>query len=207
LWIGTDKIGTSNKYFANSVSRASKSSDKIPTEFAVVSFVDAGFVADKSLTISNESKGISIEYKDGDNNLTKISAAKIDSDSVDGVHIDNTGAANDEIVLFSSLTGMKTSNRKPTSSVVADSNLPDGQAIINYFDSRVKFGTGTFNSSAGRTIPHGLIGAPVSVQITPTSNPNGYLGEYWVTWDNTNIYVYCSGSTTSTTFSWVANKS
>lgn len=55
------------------------------------------------------------------------------------------------------------------------------------------------------TIAHGLGEAPNAVYITPRENPNGYLGEFWVRSDVTNIYVGNSGSFTGQ-FIWVAEK-
>lgn len=69
--------------------------------------------------------------------------------------------------------------------------------------SKVSFGTGTFNSTTGRTINHNLGYVPNIINIVPLSDPSGYLGEYWI--NNitaTSFTVYCSGSTTTTTFSW-----
>jgi len=67
-------------------------------------------------------------------------------------------------------------------------------------------GTGTFNTTIGRTIPIGktLANSDYKVCITPTSNPLGYLGEYWVdSKTNTTFVVKNSGSTTTATFDWV----
>jgi len=104
-----------------------------------------------------------------------------------------------------------------TQSQVGLSNVPNWNAgtsnryfteteINNKFSNYAKFGTGTFNSSNGRIIAHGLGSKPVNVQITSNEDPNGYLGEVWVVADRTNIKVYCSGSTTTTDFYWAAFK-
>jgi len=77
--------------------------------------------------------------------------------------------------------------------------------VNNKFSGFAKFGNNTFNASIGATIAHGLGSNPSSVQITPNENPDGYLGEIWVTCDDTNINVYCSGSAT-TGFYWVVFK-
>lgn len=53
------------------------------------------------------------------------------------------------------------------------------------------------------TVAHGLPGAPSGVTVTAAADPNGYLGEIWVTWDATNIYVGNSGSFTGA-FTYVA---
>ena len=180
----------------------------IPTEKAVADWTDNKFVKNNSLAISNITKGIKITYTNGDGATKTINVDNINVDTVDGVHINNSGAASDEICTWNGSTGLKTSNKKFVTSIsgASSSEIPTESAVVNYFNSRIRFGTGTFNASSGRIIAHNLGAIPTSVQITAHSNPSGYLGEVWVTWDATNIKVYCSGSTTSATFSWTAFK-
>lgn len=67
-------------------------------------------------------------------------------------------------------------------------------------------GSSTFNTTSGRTINLATAvanAADYSVYVTPTSNPAGYLGEIWVIKTTTNFTVYCSGSTTTTTFDYI----
>lgn len=67
-------------------------------------------------------------------------------------------------------------------------------------------GSSTFvGQGSTRTIAHGLGSPPSSVSVTPTANPNGYLGEVWVIKDTTNIYVGNSGSAI-VSFDWIAIK-
>lgn len=70
----------------------------------------------------------------------------------------------------------------------------------------LKSGHGTFNSLDGVTINIGesLPSTNYMVNISPSSDPNGELGEYWIS-DKTNnsFKVYCSGSTTDTLFDWM----
>jgi len=54
-----------------------------------------------------------------------------------------------------------------------------------------------------KTVAHGLGGAPSGVTVTAAADPGGYLGEVWVTWDATNLYVGNSGSFTGA-FTYVA---
>lgn len=69
-----------------------------------------------------------------------------------------------------------------------------------------KTGTSSFVGGGGEvTIAHGMGKIPLSVYVTPTSNPAGYLGEMWVRYDATNIYVGNSGSHTGA-FVWTAIK-
>lgn len=73
-----------------------------------------------------------------------------------------------------------------------------------FTDQRTNHGTGVFAGSGGETtIAHGFAVTPVHVNVTPTSDPSGYLGEMWVRKDSTNIYVGNSGSHTGN-FDWSA---
>lgn len=64
-------------------------------------------------------------------------------------------------------------------------------------------GGNTFNSTTGVAISHSM-GAPsaYSVSITPTSNGGGYIGEWYVVKGTNTMTVYCTGSTTTTTFDY-----
>ena len=65
------------------------------------------------------------------------------------------------------------------------------------------YGSGIFNSNEGYIINHNLNTTEYNISITPTSNPNGKLGEIWVEKTANNCVVYCSGSTTTTTFDYL----
>lgn len=58
----------------------------------------------------------------------------------------------------------------------------------------------SFNSATGVIVPHNIGHTNYVVFPVVTSNPVGYLGEVWVEKASNNFGVYCSGSTTSTTF-------
>lgn len=60
-------------------------------------------------------------------------------------------------------------------------------------------GFSTFNSSTGRVITHNLNLNPTAytVQITPTADPQGRLGEYWVIKGTNSVTVFNSGAATS----------
>jgi hypothetical protein len=69
-----------------------------------------------------------------------------------------------------------------------------------------KYGSSSFRgSSVARVIAHGLGVVPTSVSIIATANPQGYLGEMWVTKTSTAINVYNSGDST-VTFDWAVFK-
>lgn len=65
-------------------------------------------------------------------------------------------------------------------------------------------GSSTFNSTTGVVINH-TFGLPTNyfVSITPTSNGNGYIGEYYVQKDNNSMRVCNSGSSTTGTFDYI----
>lgn len=65
-------------------------------------------------------------------------------------------------------------------------------------------GSSTFNSTTGVVINH-TFGSSTNyfVSITPTSNGNGYIGEYYVQKNNNSITVYNSGSSTTGTFDYI----
>lgn len=64
-------------------------------------------------------------------------------------------------------------------------------------------GTSTFNSIVGKVITHALNKTDYTVSITPTGNPNGTLGEVWVVNAENSFTVYCSGTNTSTPFTYI----
>lgn len=80
----------------------------------------------------------------------------------------------------------------------ADAHGADTTKHVGYI-----VGNSIFNSTSGVTITHNLGHTNYKVEITPTSNPNGYLGEIYVTKNINSVIVYCSGSTTTTTFDYV----
>lgn len=63
-------------------------------------------------------------------------------------------------------------------------------------------GLANFNSTTGAIIPHSIGHANYYVQVTPSQNPNGYLGEVWVEYSSTSFKVCCSG-TAVTSFKYV----
>lgn len=202
IWNSNTGLKSSNRKFITTMSRTSQSDDEIPTGNAVINFVDANFVAVDTVVVSNLTKGISISYEDGDEVLKSTIIENIDVDTVDGVHINNTNVEADDICVWSSTTGLKTSNIKVSTTVVADTNLPDNNSVIDYFNSRIMTGSGIFNSDTGVVITHTFGSIPTAVQITASSNPVGYLGEIWTEKTDTTFTVFCSGATTTATFDY-----
>lgn len=74
-----------------------------------------------------------------------------------------------------------------------------------YFNnSNVGMGESTFiGSGQERTITHGLSKTPIAAYATPKANPKGYLGEVWIRFDATNLYIGNTGSF-SGAFTWMA---
>lgn len=76
--------------------------------------------------------------------------------------------------------------------------------ILNKGNTKVVAGTSTFlGNMNNRTIAHGLGSTPTFVTIMPNAPTSGYLGEFFVTKDAVNFYVYNTGSGT-TSFAWKA---
>jgi len=206
MWIGGTTIGTANKSFVTSIN--GESDAEIPTEKAVSDYVNDRFVLDGSITLSALTQGIRLTYTDGDGNSTNVDLTNLDVASVDGVSIDNTGAAVDEIVTWAGSAELKTSNKKIVTAVngTSDTEVPTEKAVVDYFNSRVQFGSGTFNSFSGVTISHSLGVIPTSIQITASDDPDGYMGEVWVAnATSTTFDVFCSGTHTGG-FYWTAFK-
>lgn len=67
-------------------------------------------------------------------------------------------------------------------------------------------GSATFNSTTGVEIVHNIGTLSYTVNITLTSFPNGEVNDVWVTKQNNNIKVYCSGTSTSCTFDYTIIK-
>lgn len=71
-------------------------------------------------------------------------------------------------------------------------------------DAFFQTGSGSFaGNNREVTIPHGKGKSPKFVEVQPSQNPGGYLGEIWVRFDQANIYIGNSGSFTGG-FSYLA---
>ncbi|QUO43467.1 hypothetical protein KDJ56_11200 [Brevibacillus composti] len=66
-------------------------------------------------------------------------------------------------------------------------------------------GNANFNSAAGTTITHDVGHTNYDVGIVPTQNPNGYLGEVFISKAANSFVVYNSG-TAKTAFQWTLMK-
>ncbi|MED1948995.1 hypothetical protein [Brevibacillus centrosporus] len=58
-------------------------------------------------------------------------------------------------------------------------------------------GSANFNSTVGTIIAHDYGSLEYVVRISPTQNPNGFLGEVWVEKALNSFKVLCSGSATT----------
>jgi len=69
----------------------------------------------------------------------------------------------------------------------------------------IETGSGTFNTTpdTATTISHSIGTTNFKVMITPTSDPQGFLGEWWVTKTTTNFSVYKTGSGAGITFDYI----
>ncbi|MDO4720484.1 MAG: phage tail protein [Peptostreptococcaceae bacterium] len=94
------------------------------------------------------------------------------------------------LALIGNLTDLSTNDK---SSVVAAINEVNNKSVD--LAQSLKVGSGTFaGDGAEVTIAHGLPAAPKFVDVRASANPGGFLGEVWVRFDATNIYVGNSGS-------------
>jgi hypothetical protein len=102
------------------------------------------------------------------------------------------------------LTDLTTNDK--TSLVNAINELDSSISSVNDIAIKAKEivleGSSSFNSNTGVVINHNIGNTNYYVIITPTQNPNGYLGEVWVEKSNYSFKVLCSGSAT-TTFDYV----
>lgn len=73
---------------------------------------------------------------------------------------------------------------------------------INGIKSYTLIGASNFNSTLGRVISHSIGHTNYRVMLTPTQNPNGYLGEVWVEKSMNSFVVKCSGTAT-TSFDYI----
>jgi hypothetical protein len=67
------------------------------------------------------------------------------------------------------------------------------QEIMNKVNTKQLF-TGNFNGTTGAVFSHTKGDLNYHVNVTPTENPNGYLGEIWIEYSALNFKVCCSGS-------------
>lgn len=76
--------------------------------------------------------------------------------------------------------------------------------LLHKGNTKIATGSSSFlGNNSERTIAHGLGSVPSFADVVPIAATNGYLGEYWVRKDATNIYVGNTGSST-VAFSWKA---
>lgn len=102
------------------------------------------------------------------------------------------------------LSGLSTNDK--TSLVLALNEINSSVSVVNDVATKAKEivlkGTSAFNSNTGVVINHTIGNTGYYPIITPTQNPNGYLGEIWVEKANYSFKVLCSGSAT-TSFDYV----
>lgn len=98
-------------------------------------------------------------------------------------------SVNDELNKIGNLSSLNTT----ASSLV--------EAINNIKGYSLK-GSSSFNSTIGTIINHSIGHMNYYVLVTPTQNPNGYLGEVWVEKAMNSFVVKCSGTAT-TSFDYI----
>ncbi len=205
IWGSSTQIKTSNKVFATAFS-AIPNDTNIPTEKAVKDFSNARFILDGSVGLSASNKGIQLVYTNGDLSQSILNLFNMNVDKVDGVDINSSGAAAGEIATWGSSTQINTSNKVFTtafSAIPNDVNIPTEKAVDDHFDVRIKQGTANFAGSVGTAniTPGGNIS---SVMVTPSSNPGGFLGEFWYELTSATTFKVYNSGTALTQFRWVA---
>lgn len=98
-------------------------------------------------------------------------------------------------------TGILNIKNTGTSKIAGDLNVT-GEIIES--GARTSRGTSSFRGSGlERTVAHGLGAVPAAATAFPTTNPEGYLGEVWIRFDKTNLYIGNTGTYTGA-LSWTA---
>lgn len=83
-----------------------------------------------------------------------------------------------------------------TKNTVQDDKIAELETTIANKSDIHLTGTSNFASTTGVTIAHAIGHTTYRVYVTPTENPNGFLGEVWVIKATNSFTVFCSGSST-----------
>lgn len=150
----------------------------VSTHFTFISFtsvVEEDRIENTDTILNNK-----LKYYYTKAEVDQIIATKV-KDAVDAL-VNNSAAALDTLSELANALGN-------------DPNFATTIATTMAKKPNIKSGIGTFSGFGKDTIiAHGLGVVPLFVSIEPVSNPLGFIGETWVSYDITNITVGNSGS-------------
>lgn len=138
---------------------------------------------------------------------TKIKSADVDAELnnlVAGVNANETAinARYTKTEIDSPTRDHKGTWQGYTPNMIGDAILSQRIQALENSKVTVTRGASTFNGTVGTIITHTIGTTNYDVVVTPTANPNGYLGEVWVVKANNNFKV-CNSGTAVTAFSYM----
>lgn len=133
---------------------------------------------------------------------TYVAALRAKTNQVDKYDAEDVNVLQDIVLAIQETLGVNPmGTRADLASRLNVSMNPDGSLKSTPPQGMVITGTSTFAGSAGRAVTHNIGHTNYRVLITPTQDPQGYLGEFWVLKQANTFVVYNSGSA-ATAFDW-----
>lgn len=124
-----------------------------------------------------------------------------------GVHGATDAATANKLIIRDANGRAKIANPSDTTDITNKGSVDSAIATaVSGINARFATGTDTFVPTTGKTIAHGMGVAPDFVMVMPTTTPNGYLGEVWVTSISTTTFIVNHSGSANTTFMWFAFK-
>lgn len=131
-----------------------------------------------------------------------VEALRIKQNHVDPYDADDVNTLGDAVLALQETLGVNPHGTRASVGARLDVAInPDGTLKSMPPNGQVLTGSGSFGSSAGWTVTHNVGHTNYRVLITPTQDPQGYLGEWWVLKQANTFVVYNSGAAL-TSFDW-----
>lgn len=131
-----------------------------------------------------------------------IAALKLKQNHADSYDAEDVNTLCDAILALQETMGTSPHGTRASVGARLDVALnPDGTLKSMPPNGLVITGGSAFGGLAGKTITHNIGHVNYRVLITPTADPKGYLGEWWVLKQANTFVVYNSGSAV-TAFDW-----
>jgi hypothetical protein len=131
-----------------------------------------------------------------------VAALKIKQNHVDPYDAEDVNALGDAVLALQETLGVNPQGTRASVRARLDVALnADGTLKSTPPNGQVLTGAANFGSVDGRTVTHNVGNTNYRVLITPTADPGGYLGEWWVLKQANTFVVYNSGAAT-TAFDW-----